>query len=171
MTSKTVAALLAEARSSAGLTQQRLADAARTSQPAVAAYEAGRRTPTISTLDRLLAACGHVLVVDALPVTTRPAVRRSALAALRRRRSALLSAASESGVTNLRVFGSVARRDATEESDVDLLVDLEPGRTLVDLATFRADASALLGKRVDVATLDLLKEPIRKEALREAVPL
>jgi predicted nucleotidyltransferase len=56
-------------------------------------------------------------------------------------------------------------------SDVDLLVDLEPGRTLLDLAAFRRDAQGVLGMPVDVATPDMLKDRVRERALAEALPL
>jgi predicted nucleotidyltransferase len=54
---------------------------------------------------------------------------------------------------------------------VDLLVDLKPGRTLLDLAAFRREAAQILGLPVDVATADTLKDRIRGEVLNEAVPL
>jgi predicted nucleotidyltransferase len=75
------------------------------------------------------------------------------------------------GVRNVRVFGSVARGDAAAASDVDLLVDLAPDRTLLDLVAFQRDAQQLLGVPVDVATSDMLKERIRDTVLCEALPL
>jgi predicted nucleotidyltransferase len=74
-------------------------------------------------------------------------------------------------VRRVRVFGSIARDDAGPGSDVDLLVELAPGRTLLDLVGFRRDAAETLGVRVDVATPDMLEEHIRAEVLAEAVPL
>jgi predicted nucleotidyltransferase len=71
----------------------------------------------------------------------------------------------------VRVFGSIARDEAGPASDVDLLVELAPGRTLLDLVGFRRDATEALGIPVDVATPDMLKEHIRAEVLAEAVPL
>jgi predicted nucleotidyltransferase len=119
----------------------------------------------------LLAACGQELVLDARPtIQIRPAaspVRRL----IQRRRGQLLAAAREHGARNVRIFGSVGRGSETADSDVDLIVDLEPGRTLVDLAALREDAKAILGVPVDVATPDLLKDHIRDEVLREASPL
>jgi len=56
-------------------------------------------------------------------------------------------------------------------SDVDLLVDLKPGRTLVDLAAFRREAKEILDLPVDVATTDMLKDHLRDKVLREALPL
>ena len=74
-------------------------------------------------------------------------------------------------MTIIRVFGSLARGDALPTSDIDLLVELEPGRTLLDIAAFRREAQEILGAPVDVATPDMLKHRIRAEALREALPL
>jgi len=71
----------------------------------------------------------------------------------------------------LRAFGSLARGEANAESDVDLLVDLKPGHTLLDLAAFRREAAEILDLPVDVATPDMLKERIRNEVLGEALPL
>ena len=69
------------------------------------------------------------------------------------------------------MFGSTARGQAHADSDVDLLVDLEPGRTLLDLVALRQEASALLGRPTDVVTVDMLREPVRTEAERDAVPV
>ncbi len=71
----------------------------------------------------------------------------------------------------MRVFGSTARGEAGPESDVDLLVDMEPGRTLLDLIALRREASALLGVDVDIATPDTLREAVLREAQRDAVPV
>ena len=71
----------------------------------------------------------------------------------------------------VRVFGSLARGEAGPASDVDLLVELAPGRTLLDLVGFRREAEGILGQSVDVATADMLKERIRAEVLAEALPL
>jgi predicted nucleotidyltransferase len=74
-------------------------------------------------------------------------------------------------VTKLRVFGSIARGEAGPGSDIDLLVDLKPGKTLLDLSGFRREVAELLDRPVDVATPDMLKDRIRDEALEEALPL
>ena len=74
-----------------------------------------------------------------------------------RRRAQLVAAGIAHGVSNLRVFGSMARGETTGDGDIDFLVDLEPDRTLIDLAAFRDDAEDILGLPVDVATLDLLR--------------
>ncbi len=69
------------------------------------------------------------------------------------------------------MFGSLARGEANTASDIDLLVDLKPNRTLLDLAAFRREAAEILGVPVDVATADMLKERIREEVLAEALPI
>lgn len=90
---------------------------------------------------------------------------------VRTQREAILEAAARHGARNVRVFGSVARGDADEESDIDLLVDMESGRSLVDLGGLLMDLRELLGERVDVMTERSLKPRIRERVLREAVPL
>jgi predicted nucleotidyltransferase len=71
----------------------------------------------------------------------------------------------------VRVFGSVARGEADEKSDIDLLVDLEKGRSLLDLAGLLVDLEELLGCKVDVVPEDSLRERIRGRVLKEAVAL
>jgi uncharacterized protein len=75
------------------------------------------------------------------------------------------------GVVRAGIFGSVARGEAGEESDVDFLVELEKGRSLVDLAGLRLDLCDLLGRDVDVATPNSLHPKLRERILRELVPL
>ena len=74
------------------------------------------------------------------------------------------------GARQIRVFGSVARGDNTPASDVDLLVEMDQGRTLFDLAGFVADVQDLLGVRVDVVTVGGLRY-LRDQILAEAVPI
>jgi predicted nucleotidyltransferase len=83
----------------------------------------------------------------------------------------LLDAAEKYGVGRVRVFGSLARGEANETSDIDLLVDLKPGHTLLDLASFRREAAEILDLPVDVATPDMLKDRIRDKVLHDALPL
>jgi len=86
-------------------------------------------------------------------------------------RQRILDLARKHGATRVRVFGSTVRGDATSESDIDLLVDLEPRRSLLDLGAFLMDVQDLLGCRVDVTTEASLHSYIRDRVLREAVPL
>jgi predicted nucleotidyltransferase len=85
-------------------------------------------------------------------------------------RSELMRLAAAHGARNVRVFGSVARGEAGPRSDLDLLVDLEDGRTLFDLAGFAADVEDLLGVRVDVVTPRSLRY-LRDRILSEAVSI
>jgi len=75
------------------------------------------------------------------------------------------------GVTRAGVFGSVARGDATPESDVDFLVEFEKGRTLLDLSGLRLDLRDALGRDVDVATPNSLHPEMRDQILSELVPI
>jgi hypothetical protein len=81
----------------------------------------------------------------------------------------ILTIAAHHGASNIRVFGSVARGDATQGSDVDLLVDLEPGRSLLDLGGLLMDLQELLGVPVDVGTD--VKPRLRGRVGSEIVPL
>ena len=90
---------------------------------------------------------------------------------LHRNRDEILKLAATHGARNIRVFGSVARGEADEQSDVDFLVDLEPGRSLLDLGGLLMDMQDLLGCRVDVVTEKGLRPRIRDQVFREAVPL
>ncbi len=90
---------------------------------------------------------------------------------LRNRRDEILQVATRHGARHVRIFGSVARDDADEKSDVDFLVDMEKGRSLLDLGGLLMDLQTLLGRRVDVVTEKGLRERIRSRVLREAVPL
>jgi len=76
--------------------------------------------------------------------------------------------AERHGATNIRVFGSVSRGDADNNSDIDFLVDLERGRSLLDLGGLLMDLQKLLGRRVDVVTEKGLRPRIRERILREA---
>lgn len=90
---------------------------------------------------------------------------------LRQKRAAILALAAQHGARNVRVFGSVARGDDGPASDIDFLVELEPGRSLLDHAALLLDLEQLLGRKVDVATERSLKARLRAQVLKEAVPL
>jgi len=93
------------------------------------------------------------------------------LEALRQRRSDILQIAKAHGARNVRVFGSVARGDEGPDSDLDLLVDMEPRRNLMDLGHLVMDLQDLLGRRVDVVEPEALHWYIRDRVLKEAVVL
>ena len=90
---------------------------------------------------------------------------------LHEKREDILRVASKRGASNVRVFGSVARGEDDAKSDIDLLVDLEPGRSLFDLGGLLMDLQSLLGHEVDVVTERGLRERIRERVLKEAIPL
>ncbi len=90
---------------------------------------------------------------------------------VRERREDILRAAAARRACNVRLFGSVARGEATAESDVDFLVDLNPGAGLLELGGLLMDLQDLLGRRVDVMTVEGLRPRVRERALAEAVPL
>lgn len=87
------------------------------------------------------------------------------------KREEILRLAAKHGARNIRVFGSFARGEALPGSDVDFLVELEPGRSLLDLGALLMDLQDLLGRRVDLVTERALHWYIRERVLKEAVPL
>lgn len=90
---------------------------------------------------------------------------------LQSKRNDILRLAAKYGAHSLRVFGSVARGEADALSDVDFLVELEPGRSLFDLGGLQFELEQLLGCRVDVVTERGLKRRIRDRVIQEAVPI
>lgn len=84
------------------------------------------------------------------------------------KRNEIVQIARRHGASNIRVFGSVARGDDDQNSDVDFLVDLEKGRSLLDLGGLLMDLQNLLGRPVDVITEKGLRPRIRERVLREA---
>jgi uncharacterized protein len=93
------------------------------------------------------------------------------LSEIRAQREVLLGIASRHGARNLRLFGSAVRGIAGRDSDIDLLVDLEPGRTLLDLGGLLMEIQGVVGARVDVALERMLRPELRVQVLRETVPL
>lgn len=83
----------------------------------------------------------------------------------------ILSVARLHGAVTVRVFGSAARSQAGATSDLDLLVEMEPARSLLDIIAIKQDLEDLLGIQVDIVTEKALSPYIRDDILREAVPL
>jgi predicted nucleotidyltransferase len=137
----------------AGLTQRELAARSGTSQPAIAAIEKGVRSPALETRARLDAA-----------LRVRPSILLES--ALEQVREVL----GRYQVTNPRVFGSVARGEDTEESDVDLLVTTPPDFDIFDKAMLAEALEEALGVHVDVVPDDA-HGPAAARAAAEAVPL
>lgn len=170
--------VISQIRNEAGLSQAELGRLARTSQSAVARYESGATVPSLPTLERLFAACGRRLELNAATDVSSQSASASVRGrlgtgarALREKRKPLMAAARRHGLRDVRVFGSVARGDEGPASDIDVLVSLPRDRTLLDLISFQQEAQKILGSPVDVATLDMLKPRVRQQAEAEALRL
>lgn len=136
------------------MSQAELARAARVPQPNISAYENGRRQPTPEVLDRI-----------------RRALVGSLNDRLFRHRDEIHRLVIEHHARDPRVFGSVARGDATDEADIDLLVDFGPEAGLLDEVGLRLALTDLLQVPVDVVASDTLRGELRDRILREAVPV
>jgi predicted nucleotidyltransferase len=90
---------------------------------------------------------------------------------LKTRRKEILQIAALHGAYNVRIFGSVARGEARPDSDIDFLVNLKAGYSLLDLARLLRELQALLNCQVDVVTEAGLRPRIRPQVLKEARPL
>ncbi len=90
---------------------------------------------------------------------------------LKKNRQKIIELAAKNGAYNIRIFGSAARGDMRKNSDIDFLIDMEPGRSLFDVGGLLMDLQDLLGCKVDVVTTKGLRPSIREEVLEEAVPL
>jgi predicted nucleotidyltransferase len=153
MSESSVGEELRRLRQEAALSQRELAARTGVPQPNIAAYESGRRQPSAETLDRL----GAVLRI--------PSIER-----VRASRERILEVAARCRVEEVRVFGSVARGDASARSDVDLLVHPAPGASIFDVAGFMAEVTDLLGVHVDVVS-DRGTGPVMERIRGEAVAL
>jgi hypothetical protein len=91
--------------------------------------------------------------------------------ALQAKRQEILRIAAQHGARSIRLFGSVARGDSRPDSDVDLLVEMEPGPSLLDIGALLMELQQLLGRRVDIVEPEGLHWYIRDQVLQEAVPL
>lgn len=135
------------------MSQRELAARSGVPQPNIAAYESGRRAPAVGTLERL---------DGALSVPT--------FEGLRAVREPIIRAARGRRLSDVRVFGSVARGEAGAGSDVDLLVHPGPEASVFDLAGFMAEVEELLGVGVDVVS-DRGRGPAMDRIRAEAVAL
>lgn len=162
--------IIVEVRRLAGLTQSELALRAGTSQAAVARYENGISNPSTATLQRLTRAAGYEVRVQIVPVKASNLNSKRA-AKLRKKRGEINSLLARAGASNPRIFGSVARGEDAELSDIDLLVDFDTSRGLLPIIELNSKLSKLLGERVEVSPAGALKSSILENALSEAVPL
>ena len=90
---------------------------------------------------------------------------------VKEKREEILKVAARRGATNVRLFGSLIHGEEKEGSDVDLLVEMEEGRSLLDLSHLLQDMEELLGCPVHVVEPEALHWSIRESILAEAVPL
>jgi len=166
----TSAVFLRDARHRAGLSQVELGRRAGVAQSVISAYESGARQPSVPMLARLVAATGLELDMR----LSEPAATGLASGTLGQRvpahRVEIQEVLARYGLSNARLFGSVARGDERSESDVDLLVDVPPGVGLVTLGRCQAELEVLLGARVDLVPAGDLKPGVAGEVLAEAVP-
>jgi len=94
-----------------------------------------------------------------------------ALDMIREKKKDILETARAHGLVNIRVFGSVARNESTPDSDIDLLVEIEPGRSLLDLGGASIKLQKILGRKVGIVTERGLHWYLRDKILKEAMPL
>jgi uncharacterized protein len=164
--------LLREARRRAHLSQVELARRAGITQSVVSAYESGSRQPSLPTLARLVTATGLDLDVrvrrsrSPLSRLSGPLGRR-----LRQHRRQVQEIAATHGLSNVRVFGSVARGEDTTESDIDLLVDVAPGVGLLGLGRCQHELESLLQAAVDLVPAEDLKPDVARTVQAEVVAL
>jgi uncharacterized protein len=90
---------------------------------------------------------------------------------LREKREEVLRIAAKHGVGKIHLFGSAARRESGNESDIDFLIEVDRPTTPWFPGGLVADLEDLLGRRVDVVESDALREPLRQHILQEAIPL
>ena len=164
--------MLRQARKRASLSQVDLATRAGVTQSVISAYESGQRQPSLPALARLVNAAGFELTLG----LRRPPGRLRGLSGpvgrrVRRHRKDLVAAAAARGVSNLRVFGSVARGEDRPGSDVDLLADLPPELSLFGLSRLEADLEAILGTRVDLIPAADLKPGVRERVESDLIAL
>lgn len=87
------------------------------------------------------------------------------------KRDELYELARKHGASNIRVFGSVARREETQRSDIDILVDMDEDASLLDLARLKNDLEDLLEKPIDITTKPALHPLLAESILKEAIAL
>ena len=172
-----VGASLRHLREHAGLSLREVQRRGGVTAARLSRIENGHVDPRMSTVMTILAALDATLDDLAAP----PGARSdevggshgvvSTIDIVLRQRHAIHETMAAHGASHPRIFGSVARGTAGPDSDVDLLIDLEPDRTLFDLAALRADLEQLLGRRVDVVPAAGLDGEARTEILADAIAI
>jgi len=123
-----------------------------------------RLQPVVSL--KVANSCLHVFAL-----TLRDGIGSMSDSLLDRHRTEILALAARRGASNVRVFGSAARGESRPDSDVDLLVSFEAGRSLLDAIGFKHDVEDLIHRPVDVVTERALSPYLRESVLTDAVPL
>lgn len=164
--------LLRDARRRAHLSQVALARRAGVAQSVVSAYESGARQPSLPTLVRLVAATGMDLDLR----VRRPPSSLSRLSGplggrLRKHRKQVQQRLTAHGLSNARVFGSVARGEDTVDSDIDLLVAVSPDVGLLGLARCQSELESLLEASVDLVPAGDMKPGVADSVLTDVVAL
>lgn len=165
--------LLRLARESARITQSELAKRAGTRQGAISAYETGKRDPTVGTLARLIEATGFELRLDMDPPSGSGSVISGSPLGQRllSHRAEIRAVVEAHGGSNVRVFGSVARGDDRDGSDLDLLVELPDRTGLFTIGAIARDVERLVGADVDVVPEGALRPEYREAIVAEAIAL
>ena len=170
--SGTAGRALHEARRRAGLSQTELARRAGVTQSVISAYESEARQPSLPVLEKLVAATGLELELrvrkapSALAPLTGPLGQK-----VRAQRAEIKHLCARAGVTNVRVFGSVARGQETAHSDIDLLVDLNNDTGLFALVALRGELERLLEASVELVPAASLKKGLRADVMKDMVTL
>ena len=171
-----VGAALRRLREHAGLSLREVQRRGGVTAARLSRIENGHVDPRMSTVMTILEALDATLNDLATLTSTSDEVGGShgvvpAIDVVLRYRHAIHETMTVHGASHPRLFGSVARGTAEPDSDVDLLVDLEPNRTLFDLAALRADLEQLLGRRVDVVPAAGLDGEVRTEIQADAIAI
>jgi predicted nucleotidyltransferase len=90
---------------------------------------------------------------------------------LKNKRESIISVVERNGGTKVRIFGSLARGEGLTDSDVDILIELDPGRSLLDILAIKQDLEDLLHRNVDVLTESAVSPYIKDDIMSEAVAL
>ena len=164
--------VLRNARSKSGMSQLEVARRSGIAQSVISDYERGKREPGADTYSQLLEILGFTLELRARRRTKTPTLPDSKLARLvLRHRQEIIALARKHGARNVRVFGSVATGKTKKRSDIDFLVDLDPGVGLLKMISLELKLKDLLGVKVDLGAARLLKPNLRDEVFAHAVAL
>ena len=164
--------VLRNARTKSGMSQLEVARRSGIAQSVISDYERGKREPGADTYLQLLEILGFTIELRVRRRTKTPTLPDSKLARLiLRHRKEIITLARQHGARNVRVFGSVATGKTKKRSDIDFLVDLDPGVGLLEMIGLELKLKDLLGVKVDIGPARLLKPNLRDEVFAHAVAL